>query len=45
MTAGANHTGGTLSNVSVGVDNAITAVIDGISGAVKFLDIAVRGTR
>lgn len=45
VTAGTAHTGGTLLNVSVGVDNAITAVIDAIVDGVKYIDIAVRGTR
>lgn len=45
VTAGTSRTGGTLANVAVGVDNRIMAVIDAIDGAVKYLDIAVRGTR
>lgn len=45
VTAGTAHTGGTLANVSVAADQCITAVIDGIAGAVGNIVIWVRGNQ
>lgn len=45
VVAGTAHTGGTMSNVSVLANQSITAVIDGISGAVVDIVLWVRGTQ
>lgn len=45
VVAGTAHTGGTMSNTAVAANQSITAVIDGISGAVADIVLWVRGTR
>lgn len=45
VVAGTEHTGGTMSNTSVLAGQCLTAVIDGISGAVVDIVLWVRGNR